>query len=336
MPYDNKYGLNLSRENNNILEKNLDFKKKRHLLADPENAQQHFKQDFKNKKSHLDLGYEYINKRVPQQKKGAGLFDDILSGATSAGVGALMAGKKQSKQSRENEKLAEEIFHLKKKGAGLFDDVLSGVTDAGMGALMAGKKQSKQSRENEKLAEEIYHLKKNGAGWKDEPHEIAPSFIGGKTHKAKKGGSLFDDLLSGATDAGVGALMAGKRKKKEEKDGAGILDNGKKMLEGLKNILSKKGTYKDFLKIYSLGHYGGKKDFISAQERLNDIEENGGAKYNKSRPLLFPQEMAATNAFGGAKKSNAWQQCIKNTKKQHPELKGLREIIDFIKKNNLY
>ena len=38
----------------------------------------------------------------------------------------------------------------------------------------------------------------------------------------------------------------------------------------------------------------------------------------------------------GGKKTNRWMDLIKKVKSENPQLKGLKQIVEYIKKNNLY
>jgi len=202
-----------------------------------------------------------------------------------------------------------------KVGGGFWGDV-AGLGESVLGE--GGRKQNQQDKEDEKLAMEVKGIKdkeKRGRG------------------RPRKGDGVVDKVKKVAKRV------------------------GKVVKSGIK-ILKKEGDLHDLANIITLGKYGekygGNVDNIQESNigvkniadpgpkvQVERIVSNGGAKKKKGGNAgnaheLVPRAAMPGSSLGFGKKTNAWQICVQKTKKDHPELKGLKCIIKYIKDHNLY
>jgi hypothetical protein len=200
----------------------------------------------------------------------------------------------------------------------------------------AGKgKQTNKDKEDEKLGEEVKELKEKVGGKKR----------GRKPKPKQEGKGLLGDI-GGTIDDMFGGKKKGRKSKKDKEDEKLGME-----VKGLKDKLD--GGNNPF--ISTMRGNENSKAFMSGEEKLKIIQQEGGAKkrgrkpkevkmggvaeYKKkggNRKLLSPEEMQPSQMSGNGKKKNPWLDIVKETKEKHPELKGLKEITAYIKKNKLY
>jgi hypothetical protein len=173
-----------------------------------------------------------------------------------------------------------------------------------------------------------------------------------KPKRTKKGGDLMDSIGS-ILGLGKGPVKKGRGRPKkascefEPKIGAGTSGGG--ILDSIGSILgfgAKKARgrpKKAPCEMEGMGTSGGvamyqKKGKGTSGGAFGFGKKKGGVAISSSEMKMKPQipgsMMAGMGKKKGAKKS--WQETLSETKKKHPELKGLKEVIKYVKDHNLY
>ena len=184
---------------------------------------------------------------------------------------------------------------------------------------------------------------------------VADLFGLGKKKKTVKGKGIFEDV-GNSLDSLLGSSKPKSKKKMKGGVGMGVSRNEdldkKQMIHDLGrtgDVRYQGGSVEGMVDaLGSLGSrvFGGQKK--KGKGVFGDIgklyDEGidtvaplvGGKKKVKGGKLVEKSQMKGSKMSGGKKKETEWTKLIKEVGKKHPELKGLKERIAFIKKHDLY
>ena len=213
-------------------------------------------------------------------------------------------------------------------------------------------------------------LEGQGKASKEYKHQSEDKYACGM---GKSGGSAFGVGQGSVRDTGEGVtdgknLGLGKKRGRKSKMGAGLAGAGgsggkkrgrKSKMEGA-GIISDLGIplISNVAGLFGLGHSGGSRsDPLRPEKFYPKVLAQTAPNADKSVPpagLVDRVQNIGSNMSGmgkkrggkkaskkvspkkGGKKANPWMELMAKVRKEHPELKGVKAVAEYIKKNGLY
>lgn len=250
-----------------------------------------------------DLGFEPLEYQYGFGMSAGGMSGGLSLETKKAVIKAVGELKKKKPRGGAMNKADQNKFieKLNKKGKGMSAGAKRG----------RPKKQTQKDKEDEKMAMEIKELK----------------------DVAKKGKKTGKGIISGLLDTlGLGRKKTGKG-----------LTLGETPQQQVNIIQSQGGAKKEKVieniieKVSGKGYSAGVKEYKKKVGGGNPNPRKIGGRKLLLKQEQPPSMMSGMGQSGGKKKvGGAWSELLKKVKLENPHLKGLKEVINFIKENNLY